>query len=800
MKPCYVVNYEHAGTVLWGDETLRKLTQTMEDRLQKYPGVKYGWDSDAHTYDDLAANYPDLLAFLKDQMARYPGRIAAGSCTYGQPLSCYISGESNVRQLIEGIRANLTHLGVRPWIYIMSEHAMHAQIPQLIAQAGFRGAVMRNGFCMNGINPEYPASCILWRGLDGQAAIPTVPSYPGEQCSCAVNGYTVDQRTKEFTQFGANPMDTKIIMDYPRDAPWGGLEEFRDRFGGRIKNLIAVRADDPRQQEAFVAEYSGTPEYPWVLDEEILAAAGDPELDVQTQINDFRVRMPWGICGNWIWERCREYESRLFTLDLLDALRAADGLETYPEDLRNVWKMLLITQHHDIQYCGLQEDGRKFFARGDKLLAGLDQALLGSTPTHVFNPLPWTRWDTGLAALSTAPLERPAPTACTLEGTTLRTPWYTAELSETGGFRALRTSTGENVFRPGRISGILAGVINGVPSVAEGSWSFRPGEGSAELTETGTLSGIPYSVTWTFHDRHPRVDCAVDFTLNREFVGRKLSDPNDSLSAYIHEEKLRLKFYPDLPASAMGWRDHPFGVAASNRQYLECNHWGAVQHEDRGFAIFNHGAQCICRELDGALSVPLAFSMYNFWGRSLLLDEQGNEIWCRDEILDNSGQMIEFGFEPGSDLLYQDEDIRKQQKGLPHRTLINEHFLQGEYRNHLAFLPFHGDWASAQLHRRALEYTCQPTPVGPETAELIRKLDLQLELPENLFLSSLYAKDGQLYLRLYEMEGKSGEAVVRLGGAQTRLQPVDFFENPTGEPMDTANLQAWQVRTYQILR
>ena len=786
-KLCYIANYEHLGTVCWGRDTMRKLFQTEDERLQRYPGVKYGWDNEAYTYDNLAEEEPELLEQMRRMLAQYPGRIAIGATSYGQPLSYYINGESNVRQLVEGIRTDLQHFGVRPYVYIMSEQGMHAQIPQLIHQAGFRGAIMRTAFCMYGVNPEYPASCINWMGLDGAIGVPTVPTYPGEQCHCAVNGATHDRRTLEFAFFGNNPMDNKILLDYPVDAPWGGLEEFRDRFGGRIKNVIAFRADDPRQPEGVIAEYHQKDGFPWVLDEEILAAAGAPELDVRTAVNDFHFRMPWGLCGNWIWERCREYESRLYTLDLLDALRARDGAADHGADLREAWKMLMINQHHDVQICGIESDAKKFFARGDRALARIEQDLLGEERPFRFNPLPWTRRDgAGETALAVTDAKPQQETGIVCEDLVLNTPWYTVALAPTGGFLSVwDKSRQRNLFVSGRVSGALAGMIDGIPCIGQGLWRFRPGCGQAELVEEGTIGGIPYTVTWTFYDRHDRVDCRMDFAFDRQFIGRKSGTPQDAMAAFQHEEKLRMKFYPNLPDSAMGWRDQPFGAAASNRQSLECNLWAAVTDQDQGFAIFNHGIQCVCRELDGALSVPLAFSMYYCWSASALRREDGSCVRMDRDLL--------------WEKRYRDEDIRKKQQGLPHEELVSIHFLHGHYTTHLAFMPFSGDWKTAQLHRRALEYLHPCVDIPAETASVLRRADLELDLPENLFVSSVYGQDGGLYIRLYEMEGRDAQAKIRLGGQPVQLQPTDFFEVPTGDPVETAMLHGCEVRTFRIL-
>lgn len=769
-KKCYIANYEHVGKVCWGSQKMRRLFCDEEVRLRKYHSIKYGWDNEAYTYDNLAEEDPELLQIMKDMLKEYPGRIQIGASSYGQPLSYYINGESNVRQLTEGIRTDLEHFGVRPWIYIMSEQGMHAQIPQLIAQAGFRGAVMRTSFCMYGTNPEFPASCILWRGLDGEMAVPTVPTYPGEQCHCAVNGYTHDRRTLEFTLFGANTMDNKILLDYPADAPWGDLTEFCERFGGRIKNLIAFRADDPRQQEALVAKYDKCDEFPWVLDTEILDAAGEPELDVQTSINDFHVRMPWGLCGNWIWEKCRKFESRLYTLELLDALRTVAGRHAHEEDLRDAWKMLLISQHHDVQIVGLEKDARKFFARGEEKLQRIEADVLATESPYLFNPLPWCRED----AQRQNPFsvnEGVFSNQCRsrLKENVLSTPFYTAKLCDYGGFSSMwDKNANREIFLSDRRSGILAGNISGIPCVAEGQWSAKAGNSCMVLTDTGRVGEIPYSVQWTFYDDHPRVDIQITVEMNRQYVGRRSNDTKDTFSAFQHEEKLRLKFYPNLSDDSMGWHDQPFGVTASNRQSLECNYWAALSDGTNGFAVFNQGVQCAVREIDGALSLPVAFSMYYVW--------------------DNTKNLR----------AYQDEATWNRQSGCCADKSDAKYFLNGIYHTHFAIYPFQGTWEQAQLHRRALEYSHPCVPISREMAKLIETQKIELKLSENMFVSTVYQKNAAIYFRVYEMEGKNGSISAQMREKLLPLEPVDFFETPVGKVCEEQTIKPHQVKTFRM--
>jgi alpha-mannosidase len=112
-------------------------------------------------------------------LRKYKGRFGIGTCTYGQPLIQFVSEESNIRQIGYALETDRRLLGVAPPIYIMSEHAMHSQIPQIAAGFGFAGAIMRTHFMMYGYNPTFDAAIGWWIGADG-SRIATIPTYKGE--------------------------------------------------------------------------------------------------------------------------------------------------------------------------------------------------------------------------------------------------------------------------------------------------------------------------------------------------------------------------------------------------------------------------------------------------------------------------------------------------------------------------------------------------------------------------------------------------------------------------------------------
>ena len=147
---------------------------------------------------------------------------------------------------------------------------------------------MRTHFMMYGYNPTFNYPIGLWEGIDG-SRISTIPTYEGEGAA-----------------FGKTTVDTWILTRYPsKDAPQS-LDDYRKQFK-HINPLLASRADDSGlRREALVAEYDKKPKFQFILLDELLRKYPQATDIMRTRPNDFTVRMPWGYCGNEIWNESRK--------------------------------------------------------------------------------------------------------------------------------------------------------------------------------------------------------------------------------------------------------------------------------------------------------------------------------------------------------------------------------------------------------------------------------------------------------------------------------------------------------------
>lgn len=747
-SPMYLLTYDHGGYILWGEHFKERLESAVE-WLQKYPSFKIGLDNEAFAYDQYAKTQPGIIAYVREKLEEFSGRFAIGSSTYGQPLSVFINEESNVRQLTYAVRTNKKYFSQTPAVFAISEHGLHSQIPQLIRQAGYKGALMRTHFMMYGYNPTYRAAYGMWRGEDG-TEIPTVPTYEGEGADFAIT-----------------TMDNWVLTRWP-DQTDQSLEDFAAAFR-EIRPLLASRYDDIvlrcEKLTAYVEERKD--QYQWILLEEIPELFGKPEALFAPCANEFVVRMPWGYCGNRIFNDCRRGERSVLLAERLNASAVLAGGASRQDKLEESWKNLLVTQHHDIQICGLLDDEKRFISRSlalsqevaEESLAYLSRQFTTGEEVSVmvYNPLSYPVSQTveysisyprgkggegfsvwfdgeevpceyeaadykegrisranlrftaqvpGLSARRYKVLAQPGALSqraelTALSGRTVSAQDYTLELDE-GGIRSLKK--GEQVwFRRDR-GALFAGVIDGKEETSRGFWNVVQNGTKVQAEYRGLVGTVGVLFRMAFTDG--RIDCRVRFSHHGEKIGAVETPAtfqrNDN--GFVHESKLRFVLPLDLdPEKTMGVRDLPFLVEETGDTYIQGNYWTACSDGSLGLACFNRGAMCMVREQDG-ISIPLEYANSYVWG---------------------------------SRALY------------------------GDYEHEFSLLPFAGDWREQDLHRRALayEYPLALAGVAPNQkgAWENEATFVSLEGSENVLLSALYPEDGGVVARVYEAAGREGE-------------------------------------------
>jgi alpha-mannosidase len=793
--PVYLLTYDHGGLILWGADHFRGELRRAMTWLERYPGFKIGLDNEAYVYDYLAEHDPTLLAELQGDLKKYSGRFGIGTCTYGQPLSAFINDESNIRQIGYAIKTDQKQLGYTPVVYLMSEHAMHSQIPQILDGFSFKRAIMRTHWMMYGYNPTFDVPIGWWVGMDG-SRIATVPTYPGE------GGV-----------FGQATIDSWMLCCYPRPDVKFSPADFRKQFG-HINPLLASRADDSSsRKEELVKQFPGGNGYQWILLDELPSLFPTPESEMKPLPNDFTVRMPWGYCGNEIWNLSRKAEVQVLTAERLAAVELLLGGADREPELERAWKNLLVGQHHDVQICGLIADARRFLSGSlDESNGVLNSSLQfvasrmkcdGLAQVTVFNPLSWPRHEwieaemtlpkasaagvavrhggrsvpsvvlkserssggfetrvaflaelppMAFASYSIVPDTRPSPmpddkVAVDFEKLHITTPFLEAQLNPEGGISSLIDKrTGAALFAAGKRSAFFAGRINGRDCESKGTWILHAASGGrpwADAREYGFIGGIPYNFELRFRADTARLDCRVSFHFEGERIGHLSDDLRDSTSPFIHEEKLRFKLFPAIGEGATGVRDLPFTVSETSNHYVEGVYWTAVADDQRGVAFFNRGTMGAVREDDGGFSLPLAYAMHCIWG---------------------------------------------------------ERMLTGDFTYEFAAEPFVGKWRAADLHRKAMAFnfpflsTCG-NPGSGKLGDTLQPLEVG---SDDVLISALYPENGRAFVRLFEFSGQSGRSSIAYGNGGAEFRMTDLLGHGDQLASGPISFRPWQFQTLRI--
>ena len=784
----YLLSYDHGGYILWGPDFASSMASAV-NWMTSYPKFKIGLDNEAYCYDRYAIENPEIIEKVRDTLKQFPGRFSIGSSSYGQPLAVFISEESNVRQITYAIEADLQHFGVRPHVYAISEHAYHSQIPQLILQAGYKMALMRTHFQMYGYNPTYDSSFGTWYGEDG-SGIPTIPTYK-----------------EQGAQFGATTMDNYIMTRWPRewDEP---IELFEEKFK-QYEPLLASRYDDVVQRcEELTQHVETVDRYHWVTLEDLLhiypleAAKNDA---YRPSADEFHVRMPWGYCGNRIFSDCRAAETLVAHAERLNAMTALCTGESDQENVTNAWKHLLISQHHDIQICGLLDEAQEFLsacnqygkqayetacsrlakrmsgAAGRSILvindSGMEMDQMVEAETGFFRTAPTAltavcgdeiipcgydvterdasgnpcrfrvRFTAHMKPMSTkvytiTETNGSAPVSSfTYENHILTTPFYEVTFSEHGICRIKDRKTGTILIDNGEPGALFAGIVNDTPAVSCGTWRVTCRPMVAEACFYGQVGPIPCKCTLRFEENSLQIGCRAQFDHRGETIG------------YGRE--------------FAAFRDNTNGFV----------------HEEKLRFCFSVPFDKPC---DAVRDLPFLIAptnepyiQGNYW-TAVGTDVQGIAVFNRGSMCLTKENAQTFSIP----LAYNN------------RYVWGEKCLWGTYTHEFSLRPVVGALDLISLHREALAYTYPLVSyaIKSDRSGAESEVILPICMPENIVMCACYAKNNHIYLRVYEAAGKDG--TVQVEGYT--LTECDLLENEISAPVSSVTLTPHQVKTYRL--
>ncbi len=806
-KMLNILTYDHGGFVLWGDEVkprLRKIYEWME----KYPKLKIGLDYESFTFDEFSEKDPEIVEMIGDLLKKYPDRIGLGATTYGQPLSMFVSEESNVRQLTYAVRTNLDYFGVTPPVYAISEFALNNQTPQMISKCGYKAAIMRSHVMGYGYTKTFDSAWGRWIGKD-LTEIPTVPVYDGMGRG-----------------FNCTTLDNWILSRWSEGNAGYDLEEFEKIFE-KYEPLLASRYDDLTQPIEELTAYTETKDNcRYVLLEELPELYGEAVDELKTEDNDFHVQMPWGYCGNEIFNGIRQGEVDALTGEKLNAFSVMLGGDSMQKTSEKAWKYILAAQHHDVTICGLLDLSRRFipeslknsaevkaksldvikgrFANesGDSLLVINPQSFTidewleipadndicvydGETALEcgiveadgkktlnvhvVVPPLTAKRFD--IKNETSKPVNAYSYDA---ENGILTTPVYRVKLTDSGVAYIDEIKNNRRVFDNG--NGVLFSAwVNNKECFSCGKWDVTVYGCGAKAVQSGEIGGIPFRFEMNFAGNRARIDCKSRFEMNNELVGR--TDVTQgrpvplTLNGHHQEDKLCFVMNLCLDNDRRMVRDLPFAISDWN---------GALRKTEEYW--YPDDRILVDTEVSPEESFNSTTYMQGIYWLAMRDKKNGMAVFnrgCMGSAVQGNKLLIP--------LIYSNE------------YMCGTRILEGVFENEFALLPFE-DISDAEIHRQSMSYNYMPS------AEIIGKGNGGLnEFAAAKFssdggevvLTAFYPENGAMFARFCNFSDNAATAIFEIDG---EMHETDLLGNET-EKINGGKLsfKPWEIKTVKIV-
>lgn len=808
-KKLYILTYDHGGYVLWKDEVKPRL-KDLEVWLEKYPKLKIGLDYESFTFDEFSRCDPEIVEKIAELLEKYPGRVGLGATTYGQPLSLTISEESNARQLSYAVRTNLHYFGQTPNVYAISEFALNNQTPQLISQCGYKAAILRSHVMGYGYPRTFNSSWGRWIGKDG-TEIPAVPTYD-----------------KQGRGFNCTTVDNWILSRWPRSDLYS-LEDFEKMFS-EYSPLLASRYDDLTQEiEPVTAHIEEKENYQHILLEDIPEIYGEAKDELRTTDNDFHVQMPWGYCGNEIFNGVRASEVAAVQAEKLNSLAIMLGGVSMQSKLDDAWKYALAAQHHDVTICGLLDLSRRFIPSSLDASTEVKEMSLKTLELRfadekgesllVFNPNSfeadeWIEVETEKdcsvfdenEALECYTVESdgkkflrvhvvvPALTAkkyilsdCKTKSENsvftwnqekgeLTTPCYCLKLNENGivsiddiirNCRLIDNGEGE----------LFTALVDDKPCKSNGNWTVNVSAFGAQAVQKGNVGSISYTIEMQFNGNDPKISCKTQFELHGERVGKTgVSEGlvrTITVDGHRHADKLNLILNTCLEKDRRMVRDLPYSISDWDGQVRKTeDYW------------YGDDYILIDTEVSPEESFNSTTYIQGIYWLSLRDKEKGIAVMNRGCM----GAAV-YGNRVELPLLYSNE------------YLCGTRILDGIYEDEFAILPFDSTLSDADVHRSAVLYNY------PVIGKVIEKGngDLsQFSVAEfnadggEVVMTAMYPENGNILARFCNYSDDFSTLIFKPTVGMVECE-VDLLGNELKAVADSKlSFRPWEIKTVRI--
>jgi alpha-mannosidase len=323
-QQAYFVDGFHGG--IYGHYPVEWKTKYMTDLLSAHPEWRMCLEIEPETWDTVAVRTPADYERFRSMAAGK--RVEFTNPAYAQPYLYNISGESMIRQFAYGMKSIRRHFPeVEFATYSVEEPCFTSSLPQILAQFGFKYAVLKNpNTCWGGYTAPYGGELVNWIGPDGSSIL-TVPRYACEELE--------KNSVWQTTAWGNEANYIKACVGHGIAHPVGMT--FQDA-GWRRGPWLGV-GDSIKRNSIYVTwrEY---------FENISNGKTGD---DYRLSQEDVRVSLMWGSqVLQRIARQVRRSENRLAMAEKMGVIaHLSNGYRYSQDNLDEAWRTLMLAQHHD---------------------------------------------------------------------------------------------------------------------------------------------------------------------------------------------------------------------------------------------------------------------------------------------------------------------------------------------------------------------------------------------------------------------------------------------------------------------
>lgn len=334
--------------------------------MDRYPDFRYA-HTQAYTYETVEKYYPELFEELKEKIRS--GQFEPVGAMYVEPDCNVPSAESLIRQCLYGQMFYREKFGITvDTCWLPDVFGNSWILPQILKKSGVTYFVSNKMSTWNDTN-RFPHNNFIWKGIDGTEIFACVPP------THFISWNMPDQIQKNWDAFQDKDTGTETLQMFGYGDGGSGVTEEMIELMHRFDKISVMPKTRHVTAHEFLSEnFTDDKKLP-VWDGELYLEMHRGTFTTKSEIKR--------------WNRQLEYKFR--NAEILSVCRLLRG-EDYPADeLRELYKKLLINQFHDIlPGSHITPVCRDAIADYEELNQSLDSILNESGNTY-FNTLNFTR-------------------------------------------------------------------------------------------------------------------------------------------------------------------------------------------------------------------------------------------------------------------------------------------------------------------------------------------------------------------------------------------------------------------------